>query len=56
MKKRVKLNKEKAQIACTLLGKSFSDYKLQEGRYYRIRLSEDEYEKVNKTRKITYRR
>ena len=47
MKKRVKLNKEKAQIACTLLGKSFSDYKLQEGRYYRIRLSEEEYDKVN---------
>lgn len=48
MKKRVKLNKEKAQIACTLLGKSFSDYKLQEGRYYRIRLTDDEFNKVNK--------
>lgn len=46
MRKRRKLNKEKLVIACKMLGKNSDDYSLLEGYYYRMALSDEEFEKV----------
>ena len=43
MKKRRKLNEQKAIIACKLIGRNFNDYKIQEGYYYRVRLTDEEF-------------
>lgn len=51
MKRRRKLNEKKARIACTLLQKDFDKYQTSTYNgftYYRISLTDDEFNKVNK--------